>query len=66
VSIGNSTVTISVEDDGQGFDPTQPTDDGHHSGLANMRRRADDIGGTLALNSRPGSGTRVEITAPLA
>jgi signal transduction histidine kinase len=66
VSIGNGTVTISVEDDGQGFDPTQPTDDGRHSGLANMRRRADDIGGTLTLTSRPGSGTRVEITAPLA
>jgi signal transduction histidine kinase len=66
VSIGNGTMTIRVEDDGQGFDPTQPADDGHHSGLANMRRRADDIGGTLALTSRPGSGTRVEITAPLA
>ena len=59
-------VTITVEDDGRGFDPNDPTDDGRHSGLANMRRRADDIGGTLTLTSRPGSGTRVEITAPLA
>jgi signal transduction histidine kinase len=59
-------VTITVEDDGRGFDPNEPADDGRHSGLANMRRRADDIGGTLTLTSRPGSGTRVEITAPLA
>lgn len=28
--------------------------------------RADDIDGTLALTSRPGGGTRVEITTPLA
>ncbi len=59
-------VTITVEDDGRGFDPNEPADDGRHSGLANMRRRADDISGTLTLTSRPGSGTRVEITAPLA
>jgi signal transduction histidine kinase len=59
-------VTITVEDDGCGFDPNETADDGRHSGLANMRRRADDIGGTLTLTSRPGSGTRVEITAPLA
>jgi signal transduction histidine kinase len=66
VGMGGGSVTISVEDDGCGFDPTQPADDGRHSGLANMRRRADDIGGTLVLTSRPGRGTRVEITAPLA
>lgn len=59
-------VTITVEDDGRGFDPNEPADDGRHSGLANMRRRADDIRGTLTLTSRPGSGTRVELTAPLA
>jgi len=66
VEIGGGTVAISVEDDGCGFDATQPADDGRHSGLANIRRRADDIGGTLTITSRPGGGTRVEITAPLA
>lgn len=59
-------VTITVEDDGRGFEANETADDGRHTGLANMRRRADDIGGTLTLTSRPGSGTRVEITAPLA
>jgi len=66
VAIRGDSMTISVEDDGQGFDPTQPADDGRHSGLANIRRRADDIGGMLTITSRPGGGTRVEITAPLA
>jgi signal transduction histidine kinase len=66
VGIGGDAVTISVEDDGTGFDLAQPADEGRHSGLANMRRRADDIAGTLAITSCPGSGTRVEITAPLA
>jgi len=64
--IDGGTVTITVEDDGRGFDPALTADDGRHSGLANMRRRADDIGGTLTLGSRPGGGTRVAITAPLA
>jgi signal transduction histidine kinase len=64
--LAGSCVTLTIEDDGRGFDPHEPAADGHHFGLANIRRRADDIGGTLTLTSRPGSGTRVEVTAPLA
>ena len=72
VSIDRDTLRITVEDDGRGFDPNEPADDGRHSGLANMRRRAEDLGGRLSITSRSaitshlGSGTRVEITAPLA
>lgn len=36
----SSETAITVEDDGRGFDPNEPADDGCHSGLANMRRRA--------------------------
>jgi signal transduction histidine kinase len=66
VTLGPGTVTVTVADDGRGFPPDVTTDGGQHSGLDNMRRRADDIGGRLVIDSRPGAGTRIEITAPLA
>jgi len=46
-----------VADDGAGFDPATPT--GGY-GLAGMRRRAAEIGGTVSITSGPG-GTRVEV-----
>ena len=57
---------ISVEDDGQGFDPAQVTGEGRrYFGLQIMRERAESVGGDLELNSRPGKGTRVVIRVPL-
>jgi len=60
-------VRISVEDDGRGFDPAQVEGEGRRSfGLEIMRERAESVGGDLALDSRPGQGTRVVIPLPLA
>ena len=50
---------LCVEDDGKGFDP-QMTKPGHW-GLAGMQERAERLGATFHLHSRPGKGTRVEI-----
>ena len=49
-------LTIIIEDNGRGFDATQP---GDINGLANMRRRAEAIGAELEIDSSPGQGTRV-------
>jgi two-component system nitrate/nitrite sensor histidine kinase NarX len=58
-------VCISVEDDGDGFDPAQVEDEGGQSfGLQIMRERAESIGGNLAFDSRPNGGTRVIVRAP--
>ena len=46
-----------MADDGAGFDPAAPT--GGY-GLAGMRRRVEEIGGTMSITSGPG-GTRVEV-----
>jgi signal transduction histidine kinase len=56
---------LEIADDGAGFDPDQATRAGHH-GLANMRVRANAIGGTLEIVSEPGraAGTRVRIRLP--
>jgi two-component system nitrate/nitrite sensor histidine kinase NarX len=52
--------SILIEDDGQGFDPSQATASGHF-GLQIMRARAAHIGGQLEVESAPGKGTRVRL-----
>ncbi len=54
---------VTVEDDGQGFDPTAVARHGHQ-GLSNMRDRAAAIGGSLAWESREGGGTCVVVRSP--
>jgi signal transduction histidine kinase len=52
---------IAVVDDGRGF----ATHSREGRGLGNMRRRAAQIGGTLAI-STSGTGTRLELQVPVA
>lgn len=55
----------TIRDDGRGFDP----EDAHVSnglGLLGMRERAQVTGGTVSINSRPGSGTAVCLEIPLS
>nr|WP_156660922.1 GAF domain-containing protein [Mycobacterium sp. 852002-51163_SCH5372311] len=53
--------TLDVTDDGSGV----PADNQRHSGLANMARRAEQLGGSCEISSPPGGGTRVHWIAPL-
>jgi len=59
-------VELSIRDDGRGFDTERalPSEAGHF-GLLGMRERAEKIGGTLNLVSRPGAGTTVQVQVPL-
>jgi signal transduction histidine kinase len=57
------TYQLTVEDNGVGFDPAVPPGPGHY-GLRNLRKRASELGGSVVIQSRPGQGTRVELTAP--
>jgi signal transduction histidine kinase len=60
---------LEIADDGVGHDPTTTTRRGQHGeaqGLANMRRRAELLDGSLEIQSAPGRGTRVCLTMPLA
>lgn len=54
---------VVVEDDGRGFDSSQPEPSGHF-GLQIMRTRAAHIGGELVVKSAPGAGTRVMLAFP--
>ncbi|MDD5249046.1 MAG: PAS domain-containing sensor histidine kinase, partial [Rhodocyclaceae bacterium] len=51
-------VTLAIADDGVGFD-ADAGGPGH--GLMTMRRRAEFIGGTFRLDTRPGHGTRIVV-----
>ena len=58
-------VTVTVQDDGRGFDPDQVAiQDGAHFGLSIMRARAARIAGEIKIDSLPGHGTRVILTWP--
>jgi signal transduction histidine kinase len=57
-------LTVVVEDNGKGFDPVQAN--AERNGLTNMAQRMEELGGDCQINSRPGSGCRVEFKIPLA
>jgi two-component system NarL family sensor kinase len=57
----------TVQDDGAGFIPGQLSDNGtakHHSGLINMKKRAQLINGSCAIDSQPGKGTTIQLSIP--
>ena len=62
-----ASMRVLVEDDGEGFSmPACDTAPGEHIGLSVMRERARWLGGTLAVESEPGEGTRVSLAFPKA
>lgn len=54
---------LSIEDNGEGFDPTQNTTG---FGLQGMRERAAALGGQFNLHSQPGKGCRIYVCFPLS
>lgn len=60
IHVKNSTLTMTIRDDGQGFD--RHTIKPHSNGLANMKHRAAALGGALRVTSTPGEGTIVELS----
>lgn len=54
-------VAIEISDDGSGFEPLAPAS-GY--GLAAMRGRVEESGGTVQVDSAPGRGTRVQVLIP--
>ena len=55
---------VAVRDDGAGFDPDAPRSADGGFGLVSMRERVEALGGTLALDSTPGTGTSIEVVLP--
>jgi signal transduction histidine kinase len=52
-------LTITIEDNGVGFDSSSPKHKGN--GLGNVRSRVDYLKGQLDIQSTPGKGTSIHI-----
>jgi PAS domain S-box-containing protein len=61
-------IRIVIEDNGKGFDTGQLERIMHQQqgfGLLSIRERLTHVGGTFAIESQPGHGTKVTLVAPL-
>lgn len=59
------TFRLVIDDDGDGFDASRLGErDASHIGLHIMHERAARLGAHLAIDARPGLGTRIELTLP--
>ena len=63
LSLAGSQITLTVHDDGLGFDAAAAPRG--RLGMTTMRERAEAAGGQLQVESEPGRGTRVTATVPL-
>jgi two-component system, NarL family, sensor histidine kinase UhpB len=63
LSVVEDGLLLVVHDDGLGL-PDGPAE-GIRNGLVGMRERAMLVGGTLAIDSKPGQGTSIRLTVPL-
>ena len=57
IEISQHSMEITVQDNGKGFDQVKSGSGGN--GLLNMRKRAEELGGSFEITSSPGEGTRV-------
>jgi signal transduction histidine kinase len=59
-------IRLEVQDDGVGFDQTQPVSAERRSfGLVGMKERAELLGGVFEVATQPGGGTRVMVSVPV-
>ena len=62
LAVAEKKLTLTIIDNGRGFDPRQARATG--DGLRNMKDRLEQIGGRLSLASTPGKGTTIRLEAP--
>jgi signal transduction histidine kinase len=57
-------VALSISDDGIGIIEQEPGARVGY-GMGNLRRRVEEIDGTLEINTQPNAGTRIEVNVPV-
>jgi signal transduction histidine kinase len=62
LKIKGDTLVLVVADDGQGYVLPRTTG----NGLANMKKRAEEAGGTFAIQTTPLLGTTISVIIPVA
>ena len=67
IELGDSKVKVIIADDGVGFNPESlGNDEGQKYGLGFIRQRAQEVGGSVEINSAPGQGTQVVVDMPVS
>jgi nitrate/nitrite-specific signal transduction histidine kinase len=62
---GSPAVELTVRDDGHGFEPaSRPGAREGHFGIEGMYERVERLGGSITIESQPGSGTTVVVRLP--
>jgi signal transduction histidine kinase len=61
---GTKDVQLRVKDNGLGFGRVRLSGSNGSFGLISMRKRAERLGGTVAIDSQPGKGTSVSAVVP--
>jgi len=59
---GSKSFVLDIKDDGKGFEiPVESNDEKSLSGngIRNMKKRAEELGGNMAIHSVPGEGTKM-------
>jgi len=56
ISVKKNVLIIKLQDDGRGFDITQPV---AGQGLKNIKKRAGELGAEIDIHSKPGHGTEI-------
>jgi signal transduction histidine kinase len=68
LAVENEAIVLQVSDDGIGFDPDDPSDNGAERpvglGRSMMAERVERLGGALQTYSKPGQGATVEAKLP--
>jgi signal transduction histidine kinase len=65
VGLQGNRLRLSVQDDGMGFNVENPETEGGGNGLANMRKRAQQLHGDLEIRSQKGRGTTIRLEIPV-
>ncbi|MFF3847393.1 sensor histidine kinase [Streptomyces sp. NPDC002328] len=65
LAYADDTLTVAVRDDGRGFEPASAVVGAGGYGLAGLRARATEVGGTALIRSAPGDGTTVTVRLPV-
>lgn len=62
--MGNQTASLTVDDNGQGFDTELGSSSREHQGLRGIRERLELVGGQLTLDSNSQAGTKLMAVVP--
>ena len=63
IQVRNKRMTIEIRDNGRGFCMGEKSQFGN--GLANMKKRVEQLGGKWEINSTPDEGTKIRVVVTL-